>query len=115
MKTVLKVGVNNNIFLQFILYLITISLFVEVTDNREEVERSHDWLKNNFEPWEDVLYHWEKSFLRRKNLIRDRTTYPHLCSLLDDWNILTSSMAYVLVNNFQYIWRIIYLFNIFLL
>jgi len=82
------------------MYLINF-LFIEDTDNCEEAERSHDWLKNNFEPWEEVLYHWEKSFLLRKKLIHDHTTYPNLCSLFDNWNILTSSQGYILVNNLR--------------
>ncbi|XP_071652958.1 uncharacterized protein [Temnothorax longispinosus] len=69
----------------------------ENTNSREEAERSHNWLKNNFEPWEEVLLHWEKSFLYRNKLIHDRITYPHLCSIFNDWNILTSSMGYVLI------------------
>ncbi|XP_018371195.1 PREDICTED: uncharacterized protein LOC108766410, partial [Trachymyrmex cornetzi] len=70
------------------------------TDNGEdEVEQreSHNWLRNNFEPWEEVLYHWEKSFVFRKNLIHDHTTYRNLVSIFDDWNILTSSKGYVLI------------------
>jgi len=86
-------------------------LFIEDTDNCEEAERSHDWLKNNFEPWEEVLHHWEKSFLLRKKLIHDHTTYPNLCSLFDNWNILTSSQGYILVNNLRYIcMRAVYIY-----
>ncbi|KYN13739.1 hypothetical protein ALC57_14062 [Trachymyrmex cornetzi] len=99
-------------------------LFVANTDNGEdEVEQreSHNWLRNNFEPWEEVLYHWEKSFVFRKNLIHDHTTYRNLVSIFDDWNILTSSKGYVLVNNcsiyvlctYIYIYIYIYIYLLF--
>ncbi|XP_039308866.1 uncharacterized protein LOC113005534 [Solenopsis invicta] len=66
-------------------------------DYREEAERSRNWLKNNFEPWEEVLYHWEKSFELRRNLLHDHTTYQNLSSIFDDWNILTFSQGYILI------------------
>ncbi|XP_067203676.1 uncharacterized protein [Linepithema humile] len=66
-------------------------------DNREEAERSRYWLKNNFEPWEEVLHHWEKSFELRRSLLHDHSTYQNLSSIFDDWNILTFSQGYVLI------------------
>lgn len=79
------------------------SFFIEDIE-KEEAERSRNWLQNNFEPWEDVVHHWEQSFPLRKNLIHDSTTYPNLCSIFDDWNILTCSQGYILVNNLQYVY-----------
>lgn len=53
---------------------------------------SYIWLKNNREPFTDVIEHWNKTYVKR-----EQSSVASVAQFVNDWPILSLPNAYILV------------------
>lgn len=54
---------------------------------------SYNWLKNNREPFTDVVEHWNKTYIKR-----EQSQVATVAEFIKEWPILSLSNGYVLVS-----------------
>ncbi|KAK0076651.1 hypothetical protein PV325_005055, partial [Microctonus aethiopoides] len=67
-------------------------------DDEKEVMKSVEWLKNNRDPWKDVLYHWKITFQFRRKSIEKRDD-GKVNSLFEQWPNFKQPNGYLLIES----------------
>lgn len=67
-------------------------------ENIDAIRDSIDWLKNNEEPWETTVHHWELSYKYRQSKKGNNLDNEKVSSVYNDWPILRTPKGFTLIN-----------------
>lgn len=65
---------------------------VKINTDNNDCNDSYNWLKNNREPFADIIEHWNKTYTKR-----EQSQAASVAEFIQEWPILSLSNGYVLV------------------
>ncbi|KYQ48388.1 hypothetical protein ALC60_12569 [Trachymyrmex zeteki] len=66
---------------------------VKINTDNNDCNDSYNWLKNNREPFADIIEHWNKTYTKR-----EQSQAASVAEFIQEWPILSLSNGYVLID-----------------